>query len=208
MCCNFWEKCMNSHKIGQRCSTPLSSLFIVAWSIIVCWLLLQSTYKYLKCSFICKRIPYTVNHLERISQLELPGGALTLESGTWMCPGHDPFFRVIPFSGQLALSLPIYHQCAAHVLPIFNFKEKFSIFSCVLTKISALKMQIFQSFVPKTLHFSRKIHSLDPTFGNSVANTHQKKKRKKSWVPLFPPPPASQIQRLDEIVKVIVINVL
>ena len=23
MCCNFWEKCMNSHKIGQGCSTPL-----------------------------------------------------------------------------------------------------------------------------------------------------------------------------------------
>ena len=23
MCCNFWEKCLNSHKIGQGCSTPL-----------------------------------------------------------------------------------------------------------------------------------------------------------------------------------------
>ena len=23
MCCDFWEKCINSHKIGQGCSTPL-----------------------------------------------------------------------------------------------------------------------------------------------------------------------------------------
>ena len=23
MYCNFWEKCINSHKIGQGCSTPL-----------------------------------------------------------------------------------------------------------------------------------------------------------------------------------------
>ena len=118
MCFNFWEKCMNSHKIGQRCSTPLSLLFIAAWSIIVCWLLLQSTYKYLKCSFICKRIPYTVNHLERISQLELRGGALPLESGTWMCRGHDPLFQGNSFfrpAGAKPTNLPsMRRSCAPH----------------------------------------------------------------------------------------------
>ena len=47
----------------------------------------------------------------------VPRGALTLESGTVMCRGHDPLF-----SGQLALlSLPIYHQCATHVPLILNF---------------------------------------------------------------------------------------
>ena len=24
MCCNFWDKCVNSHKIGQGCGTPLN----------------------------------------------------------------------------------------------------------------------------------------------------------------------------------------
>ena len=46
-------------------------------------------------------------------------GALTLESGTGICRGHDPLF-----SGQSAPHiLPIYHQCAAHVSP-FQFLEK------------------------------------------------------------------------------------
>ena len=41
-------------------------------------------------------------------------GALPLKGGTGMCRGHDHLF-----SGQSTLpSLPIYHQCAAHV-PIF-----------------------------------------------------------------------------------------
>ena len=81
-----------------------------------------------------------------------------------------------PFSGQLALpSLPIYHQCAAHVPPHFQFLEK----------NSALKTQIFQIFIPKTSHFSRKIHSLEPTFGN-LCGTHPPKKKKR-WV--HPPQP-------------------
>ena len=47
-----------------------------------------------------------------------PGRALTLESNTGMCRGHDPLF-----SGQLTLlSQPIYHQCAAHVRPPFSIK--------------------------------------------------------------------------------------
>ena len=97
------------------------------------------------------------------------GGKLTLQSGTGMCRGYDPLF-----SGQSALSsLPIYHQCAAQVPPIFKFLKKNCIFSLVLAKILALKTQIF---VPKTPHFSRKICSLDPTLETRVAHTHQKKK--------------------------------
>ena len=77
------------------------------------------------------------------------------------------------FSGQSALpSLPICHQRAPH----FQFSGNFCIFSLVLAKISALKMQIFKIFVPKTPHFSRKIHPLDPTFGN-LCGTHPPKKK-------------------------------
>ena len=35
LCCNFWEKCINSPKIGQGCSTPLMPHFVysVLWMI-------------------------------------------------------------------------------------------------------------------------------------------------------------------------------
>ena len=53
-------------------------------------------------------------------------GALTLESGMGMCRGHDPLF-----SGQSALpSLPIYHQCAAHVPPSSIFSKILHFQSC------------------------------------------------------------------------------
>ena len=104
-----------------------------------------------------------------------------MESGTGMCRGHDPLF-----SDQLALSsLSIYRQCAAYVPPIFNF-QKLCIFSLVLAKISALKTQTFEIFVPKTPHFSRKICSLDATFGNLCGTYPQKKKKRKK---LRVPPP-------------------
>ena len=97
-----------------------------------------------------------------------PGGALTLESGTGMCLGHDPFFRASRHSlaYQFTLNAPL--KC-----PHFQFLEKVCIFSLVLAKISAPKMQIF---IPKTPHFSRKICSLDPTFGN-LFGTHLPKQK-------------------------------
>ena len=50
-------------------------------------------------------------HALNILRIYNRGGALPLEGGIGMCRGHDPLF-----SGQLALpSLPICHQCAAHV---------------------------------------------------------------------------------------------
>ena len=57
--------------------------------------------------------------------------------------------------------------------PHFQFFEKFCIFSLVLfqPKFLALEAQIF---IPKTPHFSRKIHSLDTTFGN-LCGTHPPK---------------------------------
>ena len=54
------------------------------------------------------------------------------------------------------------------------FRKKICFFSLVLAKISGLKMQNFQIFIPKTPHFSRKICSLDSTFGN-LYSTHPPK---------------------------------
>ena len=82
----------------------------------------------------------------------------------------------------------MHRSCASY----FQFLEKTCIFSLVLVKLSALKMQIFQIFVPKTPHFSRKICSLDPTLGN-LCGTHPPKKMK-SWVP--PPPPRLSLMML------------
>ena len=59
----------------------------------------------------------------------VPGRALTLESCTGMCHGHDPLL-----SGPSALSsLPIYRQCAAHVMcppPHFQVLEN-NVFSAL-----------------------------------------------------------------------------
>ena len=64
-----------------------------------------------------------------------------------------------PLAYQFIINAPL-------MCPHFKFLEKWCIFNLVLAKISALKVQIFQIFIPKTPHFSRKICSLDPTFGN------------------------------------------
>ena len=80
-----------------------------------------------------------------------------------------------PFlSGQSVFRrLPVYHQCTAHVPSFSIFRKKLHFQPC-LAIISALKTKIFQIFVPifcKTPHFSRKLHFLDPTFGN-LCSTH------------------------------------
>ena len=92
--------------------------------------------------------------------------------GKWygMCRGHDPLFYASRHSlaYQFTINAPL-------ICPPFQFLEKISIFSLVLVKMSALKMQIFQIFVLETPHFSRKIRFLDPTFGNPCG-THPPKK--------------------------------
>ena len=96
-----------------------------------------------------------------------------MESGTGMCDGHDPLF-----SGQSALpsyQFTINGRLMCPPPPFSIFWKKNCIFNLVLVKILALKMQIFKIFVPKTPHFSRKIRSLDPTFGN-LCGTHPPKK--------------------------------
>ena len=71
-----------------------------------------------------------------------------------------PFFR--PVGAPYPTNLPsMCRSCAPH----FQFLEKICTFSLVLAKISALK----------TPHFSRKISSLDPTFGN-LCSTYSPKK--------------------------------
>ena len=108
-------------------------------------------------------------------------GALTLESGTGMCRGHGPLF-----SGQSALlSLPIYHQCAAHVSPIFNFRKN-CIFKPCFGQNFSYQVQFLQIVAPKALYISRKIRSLDPTFRNPCGTHPPKKKKKKLSAP--PPP--------------------
>ena len=36
MCCNFWEKCINRHKIGQGCSTPLKWYMTCGYCSLFC----------------------------------------------------------------------------------------------------------------------------------------------------------------------------
>ena len=70
-----------------------------------------------------------------------------MEGGTGMCCGHDPFFQASQRFRSALPSLPIYHQCAAHVLPApFQFLEKFCIFSLVFG-------QNFSSHDAKCLNF-------------------------------------------------------
>ena len=98
------------------------------------------------------------------------GGALTCKRYTGMCRGHDPLFQASRRSVayQFTINAPL-------TCPHFQFLEEICIFSLVLAKISALKTQMFQIFVPKTPHISRKIRSQDPTLETRVAHTHPKK---------------------------------
>ena len=87
-----------------------------------------------------------------------------------MYRGHDHLFS---FSGQSALhSLTIYHQCAAHVPPIFNFYKILHFQPCFGQNFSSQDTNFCS---PKTPHFSSKIHSLYPTFGN-LCGKHPPKK--------------------------------
>ena len=96
----------------------------------------------------------------------LPGGT-DLERGYGDVPGHDPLF-----SGHPALlTLPIYHHCAALMPPFSNFRKNFHFQPCFGQNFSSEDAN-FRSLDP---HFSRKICSLDPTFGNPCG-THPPKK--------------------------------
>ena len=71
---NFWEKCINSHKIGQRCSTPLISTFKL---ILKC----QSNYATINVNIPNECLSdvglYTIFALYRSGRL----GAFTAKSG-------------------------------------------------------------------------------------------------------------------------------
>ena len=99
---------------------------------------------------------------------------LALQGGTEMYRGHDPFFQANRCSlvYQFTINAPLMCQQ-------FQFLDKdFAVSALFWAKISALKTQIFKIFVSQTLHFSRKLCSLDPTF---VAHTHQKKVECPLW---------------------------
>ena len=92
-----------------------------------------------------------------------------------------PFFQASRhfLAYQVTLNAPF-------MCPAFSIFRKIMDFKLVLAKIPALKMQIFQIFVPKSPHFSRKIHSLDPTFENLCGTNPPKKKKKKVECPSPP----------------------
>ena len=115
---------------------------------------------------------------------------LTFQLSVLVLGGGHSHWKVVP--GCAAVMIPFFqasrrslaYQFTINVLlmcPHFQFLEKFNIFSLDLAKILTLKMQSFQISVPKTPHFLRKIHSLDPTFGNPRGTPPPPKK---CWVPL------------------------
>ena len=71
-----------------------------------------------------------------------------------------------------------YHllSCTTHEPPFSVFWKQNAFSALFLAKISALKMQNFKIFAPKTTHFSRKSCSLDLTYGN-LRGTYPQKKR-------------------------------
>ena len=120
-------------------------------------------------------------------------GVLALESGTGMCRSHDPFFQASrrSLTYQFIINAPF--MCP-HPFPILEKKIAFS--SLVFWPKFQLSRCKF-SF-PRPLIFLRKIHSLDPTFGNQCG-THPPKKKKKLSAPLpgnctMPPKPHFRYQ--------------
>ena len=53
MCCNFWENCINSHKIGQGCRTTLIkfSLITVLFLSLLCFFFFITSFCFV--SFVC-----------------------------------------------------------------------------------------------------------------------------------------------------------
>ena len=102
------------------------------------------------------------------------GGALTLESGTGMCCGHDPLL-----SGQSALpSLPIYHQCVAHVPPFSFLGKKFHFQPCFGQNLSSQGAN-FPNFRSQDPSFFKENLLPRPYFWKPVWHTPTKKKKKK-----------------------------
>ena len=100
----------------------------------------------------------------------VPRRALTLESGMGMCRCHDPFFEVSRHSlaYQFILNAPL--MCP----PLSIFRKILHFHPCFGKNFSSQGAN-FPNFHSKTPHFSRKICSLGPTFGNSCG-THPPKK--------------------------------
>ena len=125
-----------------------------------------------------------------------------MESGTGMCRGHDPLF-----SGQSALpSLPIYHQCAAHVPPHFKFLDKFCIFSLVFGQNFSSHDANFPNFHSQDPLFFKENPLPRPYFWKLVRHTPTKKK-----VECPPPPPRiknllSLVPRAD--IKIVQLDLL
>ena len=106
----------------------------------------------------------------------MPGG------GTHIGKYHGDVLWSWPcFSGQLGLlSLPIYHQCAADVPPIFNFRKIFCIFNPCFGQNFNSQDANFTNFRSQDPSFFKENLFPRPYFWKLVWHTSTKK----CWVPL------------------------
>ena len=74
-------------------------------------------------------------------------GALTLESGTGMCRGHDPFFQASRRSLNL---LSVRRSCAPYHL---NFKENFAFLALFWPEFQLSRRKFSKCSFPRPLFF-------------------------------------------------------
>ena len=123
LCCKFWEKCINSHKIGHRCSTPLKCDFSVHFRF--------------QCDFQCSSSIYIITII--------PPNHIMQFINSNLCPKF--------FSEQSAIdsmkALIIYsHLMITFLLIVFKTTNNFQTFSnwVPIAQAFIFKMCIFQAW--------------------------------------------------------------
>ena len=131
------------------------------------------------CMYVCMyETEFYSNIHVSVNMVIYPAEGVTRGGGTFIgrwYRSHDPFFFFF-FSGQSALpSLPIFHQFAAHVPHIFNFRKNLHLQSCFGPKFQFSRCKMSQFLLLRPLIFKKKKHSLDSTFGNPRGTYSSKK---------------------------------
>ena len=125
------------------------------------------------------------------------GGGLALECGTAV---HGCAAIMTPSLQASYCSLAsqfTINTCRLLICPSISIFRKFCIFLAFFAKISALQMQIFIIFVPKTSHFLRKICSVNLTFRNPHStHTHTHTKKLSASSPRTSPPPLASMRHV------------
>ena len=151
---------------------------------VSCFLL--STENHIFCSFTneCNKSPFDTLIIVAFPFGWVGGWALSLKVRgcvTDMIPVFQASVHSLAY--QFTINGPL--MC----LTFSNIRKKKCIFSLVFAKVSTLQMQVFfflQIFVPKTLHFSRKIAPYSRCFWNRC-RTHPPKKLSVSLPSPIPP---------------------